>query len=78
MDGHWIDAFFDGAAQCRQTDRGTVRNLLALSRLLTHVRGEASGSRECCAHGACGAKIVIVIVTTLLNWNYGLKHVEIR
>ena len=25
-------------------------------------RGEATGSRECCAHGACGAKIVIVIV----------------
>ena len=25
-------------------------------------RGEASGSRECCAHRACGAKIVIVIV----------------
>ena len=22
-------------------------------------RGEASGSRECCAHGACGAKVVI-------------------
>ena len=28
-------------------------------------RGEASGSRVCCAHGACGAKIVIVIVIDL-------------
>ena len=37
--------------------------------------GEASGSRECCAHGACGAKVVIVIVIVI----YACKpHVPTR
>ena len=36
-------------------------------------RGEASGSRECCAHGVCGAKVVIVIVITRVSRSHTIQ-----